>query len=329
MRTYNIGWDIGGAHIKAAALNEQGEVIAVFQRACPLWKGLEHLQNATRSILQALDGLTIHQHAVTMTGELVDLFQDRDDGVKQIIATLADLLTGANISLFAGHDGLIKLEHITPLHYPLIASANWLASALFAAQHIKNGLFVDIGSTTTDILLLQERQVAAQGYSDYQRLVSQELIYTGIVRTPVMATVKSVQDGTNTVGVMAEYFATLADVYRLTGELDEHHDQADTADGLAKTHLASAKRLARMIGCDGVENELPRWQKLADNIRQQQLLDIQNACQMQLRRQNKSQRITLVGAGIGRFLAKDIAANLQLTYLDFSSLLPHPANSLE
>jgi len=127
---------------------------------------------------------------------------------------------------------------------------------------VGNGLFVDIGSTTTDILLLNDGKVLAQGYTDYQRLVSRELIYTGIVRTAVMAVAQTAQDQGQEIGIMAEYFATMADVYRVTGELNELHDQAETADGAEKTITASARRLSRMIGCDFFPEELPRWQLL-------------------------------------------------------------------
>jgi (4-(4-[2-(gamma-L-glutamylamino)ethyl]phenoxymethyl)furan-2-yl)methanamine synthase len=324
MQANTVGWDIGGAHLKAAVINQHGELIGIFQQACPLWKGLEYLQSAVNTILQAVDQASISQHAITMTGELVDLFADRDDGVKQIIATMTALLPDSAISVFTGSAGLIALPDISTEHYAAIASANWLASALFAAQHIEQGLFVDIGSTTTDILLLQDKQVLAQGYSDYQRLISKELIYTGIIRTAVMAVTRTVQDNGYTVGVMAEYFATMADVYRLTGELQEHHDQTDTADGSEKTVSASAKRLARMIGCDTHLTPPSRWQQLANNIRQQQLMQIQQACQIQLQRRVVTQPITLIGAGVGRFLVKDIALNLQQPYVDFSDLFILP-----
>ncbi|WP_394753020.1 hydantoinase/oxoprolinase family protein [Crenothrix sp.] len=322
MQANLVGWDIGGAHLKAAALNQAGEIIAIFQQPCPLWKGLEHLQQAVNAVMQALDSLPISQHAITMTGELVDLFTDRDDGVKQIINAMSTLLAGTQISVFAGQSGLVPTEHIGIQHYAAIASANWLASALFAAQHVNNGLFVDIGTTTTDILLLNDKQVLAQGYSDYQRLISKELIYTGIIRTAVMAVARTVEDEGHSVGLMAEYFATMADVYRLTGELNERHDQTDTADGAEKTPLASAKRLARMIGCDASSNTLPRWQRLAKDIRRQQLEHIQQGCQAQLQRHSGSIPITFIGAGVGRFLVKEMAIELGHAYLDFSSLLP-------
>ena len=316
-----VGWDIGGAHVKAAVINDQGELLAVYQQPCPLWKGLEYLQQAVRAILTEIsDQADIH--AITMTGELVDLFVDRDDGVKQIISTMQALLAGQCCYIYAGLAGFISAEHVEALHYSAIASANWLASAGYAAQKIDSGLFVDIGSTTTDILVLKDGHLLAQGYSDYQRLISKELVYTGIVRTAVMAVAQTAKDQGQDIGLMAEYFATMADVYRVTGELDEVHDQSETADGTEKTVIASARRLSRLLGSDFVVEELPRWKAFAENIREQQLQKILQASLCRLQASELDQQYPLIGAGVGRFLVKDLAQRLGRAYVDFTDLLP-------
>lgn len=316
-----IGWDIGGAHVKATVIDRAGKVIAVNQQPCPLWKGLDQLQDTVNALLQEFAGSSF-RHAITMTGELVDLFDNRDHGVRQIIQTMTELLQGAELLVFAGSEGLLEVSQVEARHYPLIASANWLASASLTAQKLGSGLFVDCGSTTTDILLLHNKKVQAKGYTDYQRLQSQELIYTGIIRTAVMAVAQTAKDHGKKIGLMAEYFATMADVYRVTGELNETHDQTDTADGAEKTILASARRLSRMIGCDFYADELPRWQHFAENIRARQIQQIQRGCETQLSRQELSPKTPLIGAGVGRFLVKEIALNLGHPYLDFSDLLP-------
>jgi len=321
MQANIIGWDIGGAHVKAAAVNSAGEIIAIYQQPCPLWKGLDQLQQAVTAIMQELPDSN-SRHAITMTGELVDLFDNRDDGVKQIIQTMTDLLPGTEMLVFAGQEGFLKSTQVEVSHYASIASANWLASASFAAQKLGNGLFVDSGSTTTDILLLNDGQVLAKGYTDYQRLISQELIYTGIVRTAVMAVTQTALDQGQKIGLMAEYFATMADVYRVTGELNEIHDQTDTADGAEKTVLASARRLSRMIGCDFYPYELPRWRQFAENIRSRQIQQIQRGCEIRLSQHELSQDSPLIGAGVGRFLVEQVALNLERPYLDFSDLFP-------
>jgi probable H4MPT-linked C1 transfer pathway protein len=202
------------------------------------------------------------------------------------------LLSGQRCYIYAGLTGFIPAAQVEASHYSAIASANWLASAGYAAQKIGNGLFVDIGSTTTDILVLKDEHVKAQGYSDYQRLISKELVYTGLVRTAVMAVAQTARDQGQDIGIMAEYFATMADVYRVTGELDEAHDQSETADGTEKTLIASARRLSRLLGSDFYVEELPRWK-------------------------------ALIGAGVGRFLVKELAQRLDRPYVDFTDLLPN------
>ncbi len=318
-----MGWDIGGAHLKAATLDHTGKVLGVYQQPCQLWNGLDQLQTAVKTILQQASAIDC-MHAVTMTGELVDLFADRHEGVQQITATIQRLLPIDNCFIYAGNLGFIPATQLQVKDYDAVASANWLASASFAAQKLGNGLFVDIGSTTTDILLLQDSKVLAQGYSDYARLVSQELIYTGIVRSAVMAVAQTAIDQGQNIGVMAEYFATMADVYRVTGELNENHDQTDTADGAEKTIIASAIRLSRMIGSDFSIVEMPRWQAFAHNIRAQQLQKIKQAFEYRLKDNDVKfrQAIPVLGAGIGRFLVKEIAQQLNMTYFDFSDLCP-------
>ncbi|MDP2902066.1 MAG: hydantoinase/oxoprolinase family protein [Methylovulum sp.] len=315
----SLGWDIGGAHVKAAVVNQAGEITGIYQQPCPLWKGLEHLRQAVNAIMQALPQGQ-YRHAITMTGELVDLFAGREDGVRQIINTMGQLLSNDGLLIFAGQYGLLGISQIDAKHYQAIASLNWLASAQFAAQKTGNGLFVDIGSTTTDILLCSEGKVLAKGYTDYQRLISRELVYTGIVRTAVMAVAQTALDGDQDIGIMAEYFATMADVYRLTGELDEAHDQTETADGAGKTLHASARRLARMIGCDFYPDAVPRWQQFAENIRFQQLQKIKTACGHVATPENFPKNSPLIGAGVGRFLIKELAQQLDHPYLDFSDL---------
>jgi (4-(4-[2-(gamma-L-glutamylamino)ethyl]phenoxymethyl)furan-2-yl)methanamine synthase len=320
-----MGWDIGGAHLKAAIIQPPSQVITVYQIPCQLWKGIDKLHEAVQTIL-AETTFPISHHVLTMTGELVDLFEDRNDGIKNILAAMNQNLVDSEVLVYAGREGIIKINQVITEQYQNIASANWLASATWAAQQVGSGLFVDIGSTTTDILLLANNKVLSEGYTDYERLLSKELVYTGIVRTAVMAVAQSAQFEGKEIGIMAEHFATMADVYRVTGELNELHDQTDTADGAEKTISASAKRLARMVGCDYHETESSRWEQFAANLRHQQVEKIQNACIKQANRIRLPNNAPLIGAGVGRFVVKQIAFNLGRPYVDFSDLFSGTAN---
>ena len=224
--------------------------------------------------------------------------------------------------MFAGSQGFLpidQVQHSDTLH---IASANWLASAQLAAKHWQHGLFVDIGSTTTDILLLEKFTVQARGQTDFQRLVSGELVYTGIVRTSIMAVAQQAEFMGQTMGLMAEHFASMADVYRLTGDLQPAHDQSETADGAEKTPQASARRLSRMTGYEFSEQDWPIWLSFAREIKRLQKQRVLNACLQQLNRRSHTSQLGLIGAGVGRFLAQEIAQELGLAYHDFNDLFP-------
>ena len=319
MKTSIIGWDIGGAHIKAAVLEPDGIVSMVLQKPCPLWKGIEYLNQAVKQILLEVPDKK-YSHALTMTGELVDLFDSRDHGVEQIISSMQSYLGTSKLMIYSGLDGLLAVNEIKQEYYKNIASTNWLASASLAAKELKNGLFIDIGSTTSDILVLSDYQVQALGMTDYERLVSGELVYTGIVRTAVMAVTSSVYFCGQSMGLMAEYFATMADVYRLTGELKEYHDQTETADGAEKTIIASARRLSRMTGYEFTDQDLQQWEQLAFYIKAQQKNKIRQACEKQMSRNLLGKKDCIIGAGIGRFLVREIARELDHPYRDFMDL---------
>lgn len=314
-----IGWDIGGAHIKSAHVDGAGVVKQVFLQACPLWKGLQELEKAVKIIVEKLPTATA-LHAITMTGELVDYFDNREEGVVEIIQAMRKLLEGHDVRVFAGEEGFLEPSGVGSEQVDAVASANWLASAGYAASKEGNALFIDVGSTTTDILTIAGSTVRAIGTTDYQRLCSEELVYTGIVRTPVMAVARSAYFKGAEVGLMAEYFATMADVYRITGELNEQHDQTESADGGDKTISGSARRLARMIGCDYHSSELFQWQQLACNLRSQQLHSIQHACERQLSIGAFQEKPRFIGAGVGRFLVEQLAVQLGYPYMDFSDL---------
>lgn len=316
-----VGWDVGGAHVKLALLNAIGDIVSVGQAACPLWKGIEYLHRAIAELTANLD-LRGCRHALTMTGELVDCFSGREQGVAAIIDAMCRHYGADNIDVFAGLRGFLPAGQVAVADAMDIASANWLASVLLAAERVPDALFVDIGSTTTDILLVEQSQPRAQGFTDYQRLVSGELVYTGVVRTPVMAIAQQAEFNGRQMGLMAELFATTADVYRLTGDLNDAHDQAETADGAEKTALASARRLSRLTGYEFDPADWALWQEFAVRLKQRQQQQLVEACRRRLQAAEQPQRCIMLGAGVGRFLVKQIAGELGLDYRDFADLLP-------
>ena len=78
---------------------------------------------------------------------------------------------------------------------------------------------------------------------------------------------------------MNEFFATMADVQRIVGILDEADDLYPAADGQEKSVEASRRRLARMIGLDAEDGTDGAWEWLAHGFAEEQLrksIDIAN-----------------------------------------------------
>lgn len=305
---YNIGWDIGGAHLKAVLLDADGVVQSVYQLACPLWKGLHELQRAMMEIMQSIQ----QPHAisaVTMTGELVDLFPNREVGVCEI-AKVVHRLLGDRVMFYAGNMGWVSIDSVQS-HTQAIASMNWLASAEYLTQFFDRALLIDMGSTTTDIIPLDKDGMLAIGRTDAQRMANHALIYTGVVRTPLMALSQTISFKDKTYYVAAEFFATTADVYRLLNQLPESVDLADAADGQGKTPIETARRIARMVGHDVEDFHMFAWVELAKTFKQQQKKLLMQAVKYHLNQDVRS----IVAVGIGAFLCKEIALDLGLPYM--------------
>ena len=314
----SIGWDLGGAHLKAVRLDAAGRIMEVVQRPCPLWKGVSYLEQALEEALASLGPAALH--AVTMTGELADIFTDRREGVSTLVATMQRRLPGAELKIFAGRSGFVAPSQAAQ-HADAIASANWLASARYAALRCGEGLFIDIGSTTTDIIPLAAGEEQALGFSDAERLTMEELVYTGVVRTPVMAIARRAPFAGQWQRLAAEHFATMADAHRLLGNLNIAHDMAETADSAGKSPEESARRLARMVGRDLSDGSMTQWTELARFFAQAQLHDIRAAVERALSRGLVGEHAPFIGAGAGCFIACELARQMKREYIDFSDLV--------
>lgn len=313
-----IGWDVGGAHVKAC-LMAHGRVVDVAQWACPLWQGMEKLQAVLQVAHTRWPGLAGARHAVTMTGEMVDLFANREDGVMRIAAEVASALaphggTGS-IAFYAGDAGWCSAVDVAT-HWEAIASANWLATARYAALHLaKNageqaeGLLIDIGSTTTDLIALRGGRVLTTARTDAQRLASGELVYHGVVRTPLCALARRIAWRGVPHNVMNEFFATSADVYRLTGELDAAHDLHPPADNAGKDLPATRQRLARMIGLDARDGLDADWLAFAHAWRVSQISELRGQVRRVMDTHGLGPETVALSAGCGAFLAADVLAH--------------------
>jgi probable H4MPT-linked C1 transfer pathway protein len=300
-----IGWDVGGAHLKACLLAD-GRVRDVAQWPCALWQGIDRLDAALAQARMRWPQMERSAHAITMTGEMADVFEHREHGVQRIAERMA-AEPGIALALYAGEGGWCSLDDVST-RWEDIASANWLATARLAARRVGDGVLVDIGSTTTDVIALRRERVAARGRSDAGRLATGELVYQGVVRTPLCALTRQIRFRGESFNVMNEFFATTADIYRLTGELDPAHDLHPAADGGAKDMAATRRRLARMVGMDARDGHAQEWLAFALAWRGHQLAETVGQLQRVVEQAAVPAEAPLVSAGCGSFLVRELSA---------------------
>ncbi len=190
-----------------------------------------------------------------------------------------------------------------------------------SAAGLPRALLVDIGSTTADLIPIVEGRPAATGYSDAERLETGELVYTGVVRTPILAFATHAPWRGRRTALMAETFATAADIHRLTGDLPEGADQQHSADLKGKSLAETETRLARMVGRDRGEGTSEEWRALAAWFAEAQLRPLHDAASVLLSRPDLPADAPLVVCGAGRFLAERLAGRLGRAAVPLAGLI--------
>lgn len=312
-----VGWDVGGAHLKAARV-ESGRVVTAVQVAAPLRFGLDRMIEAFAEARAAIG--PADEHAVTMTGELADTFARREEGVAQLTALAVRALAPEAVRLYAGPAGFVAPARAGELA-GRIASANWHATATLVALRCHDALLIDVGSTTTDVVPLRDGAVAARGYTDAERLAAGELIYTGLVRSFLMAVAARAPFAGRWTTLVNENFATMADVHRLLGTLPDGVDQMPTADGRPKTVAASRARLARMVGTDADAAADDDWTRLAAWFAEAQLRTIVDGTALVETAARLPPDAPVVGAGIGEAVVREVARRLGRRPVDISTVI--------
>lgn len=288
-----LGLDIGGANVKAATADGRAHTVPF-----ALWKYPDGLA----AILAGLVGRfpEAASLAVTMTGELCDCFATKREGVNRILNAVESVAVGRSVRVWttSGRFTPVDRARSEPVS---VASANWLALATYAGRFVRPGvgMLIDIGSTTTDLVLLANGEPVVRGKTDVERLRSGGLVYTGVRRTPVFALVPD--------RTMAEFFATMHDVYLLLGVEPEDEADTDTADGRPATVANARDRLARVLGGDAETISPPDLTFLARRAAAAQQALILEAARTRTEGMNPE---TVICSGSGEFLARRVAAEL-------------------
>ncbi|MGC8640610.1 MAG: hydantoinase/oxoprolinase family protein [Isosphaeraceae bacterium] len=296
-----LALDVGGANLKAA--HGGG-----WTRTVPfeVWKKPEELGQAVARL--AASSPSFDRVALTMTAELCDCYATKRDGVLAVVEAVAEAVGDRSVAVW-GIDGRFHPVSEIRRDPGLAAAANWLALATVAARLVPEdqGILIDVGSTTTDLIPLDRGVVAARGRIDRERLTTGELVYAGVRRTPVCALATDLLlPGGEAVGLAAELFATTLDVFLLLGDIQPDPTDLATADGRPATLEHARDRLARMVGADRDDFSWDDANALAQSaekcLMRRLILAARRACLQTI----GTPRFAVV-AGSGEFLARRLA----------------------
>ncbi len=301
-----LALDIGGANLKAA----DGRGYAA-SASFPLWQRPQELPGQLRRLISEAPGC--ERLAITMTGELADCYATREEGVASILSAVEQAADGRHTRVYWRNGALVSLQtaHRRPL---MAAAANWHALATFAAMWTEtagDAMLLDIGSTTTDILALRDGQVLTDSETDLQRLLKNELVYTGIERSPVCAVLQLAPYRDALCQVAQELFATMLDVYVLRGDLPENLANTSTADGRPASKICCRERLARMICAESDEFNHRDAGRIAEAAMTAQRELIVNAVEVVSQRHQLHQPHIVLSGG-GEFLGRRVAKQLNM-----------------
>ena len=302
------GFDIGGANTDLAIIDfEDGEIknIEVDFEYLPMWSNNDDLSHVLIELIEKICPVSeIDAVGISMTAELVDAYDTKKDGVLDVVRKCEETFTCP--IAYVGVDGMLSKEEIekAPLK---AAAANWIATAQIATLISDNCIFIDTGSTTTDIIPIKDAKECAKGKSDFDRSATGELVYTGTLRTNLASFLDKVELNGKEYRVASELFAQTADVYMVLDLITEKDYICDTFDGEGKSKIDCARRIARVVCADLEMLSMEDIVVMSEFIHQKQVEQIADG----LKQVHETQNLDLiVTTGLGKDILDRPAAEL-------------------
>lgn len=321
-----IGLDIGGANTDYSIIkfDDEYNIITIKndRKYFPMWKNNKKLSEFLENFI--IDDSDIDIVCISMTAELADGYESKIEGVLDISNKVVDVFKKQKV-YFVTFDGLKTFNELKK--NPLIAAAaNWIGTAEIIKYIKKDCIFMDIGSTTTDIIPIKNKKESALGHTDLERLSSGELIYTGMLRTNVAAIVHNVPIFGKKTRVSSEFFTITADVHRILGNIDEDDYTCTTPDGKNKDIVSCKRRLSRLVCGDLNTIDDDEIIKLAKYIEKKQIEQIQEGLNEVVKR-TKLKNVVITSIGEGN-LCEKAAKKLNLNIISLDEYMSKKATNV-
>lgn len=296
-----LGIDVGGANLKIAG--DKALEIIYF----PMWKMASSLKKKLEEVAEEYG---VEKAGVVITAELADVFKNKEEGIRFVEKACREVFKEVYFLDIWGN--LVK-EITNPR---LFSASNWVASVSFLlSEGYRDFLFVDIGSTTVDLIPVKDKILAAP--TDFERLKRRELLYFGILRTPVFYVLRSFEGAK----LCPEFFAITADIFRITGDISEADYSCETPDGKGKSTEECMRRIARTVCCDLEELGEENVRKIAINAKKSMI----KVLRREVRRKVEEHGLKdILVCGTGEFLVEESyeCRHLSKIYGEASKLFP-------
>lgn len=315
------GFDIGGANTDLAIVDfdKKSEInnITTDFKYLPMWTDKKELGDTLLNLIDNIVSLdSIDAVGISMTAELVDAYETKKQGVLEIAKEVKNCF---DIPLaFIGVNGVLSYKELEKNPFD-VAAANWIATAQIAGEINENCIFLDTGSTTTDIIPIKNGSECAKGRSDMMRLATGELVYTGTLRTNISTFVDEIFLDGNKYKIASELFAISADVYNILGKIATEEYSCDTPDGSGKSIEESRRRISRVLCADLDMLSSEDIDKICIEIYKKQVQQIEEGLDQVSKRENLDLVIT---TGLGKdILGAPAAKNLNLKVKSMNEFL--------
>ena len=313
-----IGWDIGGAHTKYTISSNRKNTVECRIVLCELWKSLSQLENIIKSINIKYKEKFRIINLISMSAEMCDTFSSRKKGVKAILS-LFNKRAFIN-HIYSDNNGISNFKSFK--NYSSLASTNWMAIPDYLKNMDKNILAIDIGSTTTDLVLIKNHICINKRHDDYSGLNTKELLYTGALRTPIYSVINSLNLKKKVYNVIPENFSTMSDIYRLLSIIKKKSDYTDTADGRSKSTKDTLRRISRVFGFDYSEDKNNTINMLSRKIMSAHLDQISYTIKNHIKDNfSATKDLKIIGMGVGRILIKMISKKNNWKYMSLDKYI--------
>ena len=304
-----LGIDIGGAHLKIVGIDKKKNVTFVNYTKCEVWKGISSLKEE----LIRLNSIIPHKSlcAITMTAELCDVFENRKEGFEFIKNECQRI----KFNFFFYVNKKNSFSKIEGSSYEDIISMNWHSMGKFLENIFSNAILIDFGSTTTDFVLVKNGIISNKFFDDFSRLNNNELIYTGVIRTPIFGLQKAINYNGMEFKIIPEQFSTTSDLFRIKKKIKNSFDIDEELDYSKKKVQNSYQRVARSFGLDFSKNKKKLIDGFCELLIAHQLNIIKKNLKILIKKFIFKSRVPIVISGIGQDILYDFLKESHNTFL--------------